>query len=224
WRRSKRMDPRRCLARSVPTRISSAPAISMATGDPTFDDPASGTRAFFVDEIGPELTQHLIAVRGANWIVEGIGDFNGDDTIDILQHQINGGNATLRALSMNAVQVQSAPILGGVGPDWQVDGTGDFNGDGTSDILVHQDSSSGVRTLQVLTVQNNAIVSGTTIAHFGTNISVGGIGDFNNNGTSDILVHQDVGTTRTDIVYNVVNNTVVNTHTVAVTGIDWHVA
>jgi hypothetical protein len=29
--------------------------------------------------------------------------------------------------------------------------------------------------------------------------------------------------TRTDIVYNVVNNTVVGT-TVAVTGIDWHVA
>jgi hypothetical protein len=33
-----------------------------------------------------------------------------------------------------------------------------------------------------------------------------------------------LGTTRTDIVYNVVNNTVVSTHTIAVTGIDWHVA
>jgi hypothetical protein len=53
---------------------------------------------------------------------------------------------------------------------------------------------------------------------------VGGIGDFNHDGTSDFLVHQDGSTTRTDIVYNVVNNTVVSTQTIAVTGIDWHVS
>ena len=169
-----------------------------------------------------------IAVNGTNWDVDGIGDFNADGTSDILQHQINLGNETmtLRALSMssNAVQVQSAPTLGTIGATWQVDGTGDFNHDGTSDILVHQDASNGVRTFQVLTIQNNAIVSATTIAQVGTNISVSGIGDFNHDGTSDIALHQDVGATRTDLIYNVVNNTVVNPHTVAVTGIDWHVA
>jgi hypothetical protein len=169
-----------------------------------------------------------IAVNGTNWDVDGTGDFNHDGTPDILQHQINPGNETmtLRALSMspNAVQVQSAPTLGTIGATWQVDGTGDFNHDGTSDILVHQDSSSGVRTFQVLTIQNNAIVSATTIAQVGTNISVSGIGDFNHDGTSDIALHQDVGATRTDLIYDVINNTVVNPHTVAVTGIDWHVA
>ena len=111
------------------------------------------------------------------------------------------------------------------GATWQVDGTGDFNNDGTSDILVHQDSSAtGAKTFQVLTIQNNAVVAGTTIAVTGTNISVGGIGDFNNDGTSDFLVHQDLGTVRADTVYNVVNNAVVSTQTIAVTGIDWHVA
>jgi hypothetical protein len=41
------------------------------------DDPATGNRAFFVDEImipAAGLIQHLIAVRGATWIVDGIGD------------------------------------------------------------------------------------------------------------------------------------------------------
>jgi hypothetical protein len=250
------------------------------------DDPATGNRGFFVDEImipAAGLVQHGIAVRGANWIVDGIGDFNhdgtsdilehrdigalrflevsvinnfvvqaniqvnvngtnwqvddigdfnGDGTADILQHQINltganAGSMTLRALLMspNALLVQSSPTLGTIGANIQVDGTGDFNHDGTSDILVHQDSSAtGVRTFQVLTIRDNAVVAGTTIAVTGTNISVGGIGDFNGDGTSDFLMHQDLPSNRTDIVYNVVNNIAVSTQTVAVTGIDWHVA
>jgi hypothetical protein len=166
-----------------------------------------------------------LGVNATTWDLDGTGDFNGNGTSDILQHQIDLSNGTmaLRALSIspNAVQVQSAPTLGTIGATWQVDGTGDFNHDGTSDILVHQDSSAtGARTFQVLTIQNNTVVAGTTIAQVGFNISVGGIGDFNGDGTSDFLVHQDAGTTRTDIVYNVINNAVVSTQTVAVTGID----
>jgi RTX calcium-binding nonapeptide repeat (4 copies) len=243
----------------------------------TVDNPATGQRAFLVDQMNPGgiEAQFQIAVRGADWIVDGIGDFNGngtDDilehrdvggtrtlevsvmnnnvvqsnitigvtgvewqvdgtgdfngngTSDVLQHQISAGLMTLRALVVSNNVVQSAPTLGTIDANWQVDGTGDFNHNGTTDILVHLDSSAGVRTLQVLTIQNNAVTSTTIIGQVGTNISVGGIGDFNGDGTSDILMHYDVGTTRTDIVYNIVNNAVVSTQTLAVTGIDWHVA
>jgi serralysin len=168
-----------------------------------------------------------LGVNATTWDLDGIGDFNGNGTSDILQHQIdlNNGTMTLRSQLVSNNVVQSVATLSVRGADWQVDGTGDFNGDGTDDILLHRDSSAtGVRTFEVLTIQNNAVVSATTIAQTGTNISVGGIGDFNNNGTDDFLVHQDAGTTRTDTVYNVVNNVVVSTQTLAVTGIDWHVA
>jgi hypothetical protein len=168
-----------------------------------------------------------IGVNGTNWQVDGTGDFNGNGTQDILQHRIDlaSDSMTLRSLEMTpgAVQVQSAPTLGVIGANIQVDGVGDFNHNGTADILVHSDAG-GVRTFQVLTVQNSGITGAVTVAQTGTNISVGGVGDFNGDGTSDFLVHQDVGTTRTDIVYSVVNNVVVGTQTVAVTGIDWHVA
>jgi len=165
-----------------------------------------------------------LGVNTTTWDLDGIGDFNGNGTSDILQHEINAnGSMTLRSQLVSNNVVQSVATLAVKGPDWQVDGVGDFNGNGTDDILLHRDSG-GVRTFEVLTIQNNAVVSATTIAQTGTNISVGGIGDFNHDGTSDFLVHQDVSTTRTDIVYNVVNNTVVGTQTVAVTGIDWHVS
>jgi hypothetical protein len=166
-----------------------------------------------------------LGVNSTTWDLDGIGDFNGNGTSDILQHQINldNGTMTLRSQLVSNNVVQSVATLSVMGADWQVDGTGDFNGNGTDDILIHRDSG-GVRTFNVLTIQNNAVVGSTTIAQTGTNISVGGIGDFNNNGTDDFLVHQDSGTTRTDTVYNVVNNVVVSTQTLAVTGIDWHVA
>jgi membrane protein DedA with SNARE-associated domain len=80
------------------------------------------------------------SIATSNFVtVDGTGDFNHDGTPDILQHQINLGNGseTLRDLVMspNAVQVQSATTMGTIGATWQVDGTGDFNHDGTADIL-----------------------------------------------------------------------------------------
>jgi hypothetical protein len=188
---------------------------------------AGGVRTFEVLSINNYAVQSapIIQVTGIDWIADGTGDFNGNGTDDILEHRIvAGGNMNVQVVTMNNNAVQSVTLLANIGSDWQIDGTGDFNQDGTSDILMHRDSSNGVRTLEVLTIQNNAIQSATVIAQVGTNISVDGVGDFNSDGTSDIALHQDVGTTRTDLIYNVVNNTVVNPHTVAITGIDWHVS
>src|SRR5207253_2292927 len=100
---------------------------------------------------------------------------------------------------------------------------GDFNNNGTSDILMHRDSGS-VRTLEILTINNNTIVATTVLARVGTNFQVDGIGDFNADGTSDISMHADTGTTRNDWIFSVANDVVTNAHIVATTGIDWHVS
>jgi hypothetical protein len=196
------------------------------TGDILIHRDSATTRTFEVLSINNYAVQSapIVQVTGLDWNVDGTGDFNGNGTSDILEHRIVGGNMNLQVVTLNNNVVQSVSLLANIGSDWSIDGTGDFNHDGTSDILMHRDSSNGVRTLEVLTIQNNAIQSATIIAQVGTNISVDGIGDFNDDGTSDIALHQDVGTTRTDLIYDVINNTVVNPHTVAVTGIDWHVS
>jgi len=163
----------------------------------------------------------IVQVAGIDWNVDGTGDFNHDHTSDLLEHRIVGGNMNLLLVTLNNNVMQSASPLGTVGSDWQIDGMGDLNHDGTSDILMHHDTADGVRTLEVLTINNNALVGGTVVAQVGTDFQVDRIGDFNADGTSDIVMHADSGTTRNHWIFTVENNVVTNAHIVATTGIDW---
>ena len=79
----------------------------------------------------------LPTVPNVNMEVVGTGDFNGDGRSDILwRHQVTGKNSMWL--------MDGTTILPGTGPlptvpnvNMEVVGTGDFNGDGRSDILWH---------------------------------------------------------------------------------------
>jgi len=43
---------------------------------------------------------------------------------------------------MNGAHIEGIFYLGGLAPGWQIAGTADFNGDGTSDILVRHANDS----------------------------------------------------------------------------------
>jgi probable HAF family extracellular repeat protein len=71
-----------------------------------------------------------------SWTIVGTGDFNADGKSDILWHNSNGdASIWLMTASGTQVQVLSATDLGLVPTSWNVAVTGDFNGDGMSDIL-----------------------------------------------------------------------------------------
>jgi hypothetical protein len=237
------------------------------------DNLATQTRAFLIDQMNPGgiTAQSQIAVRGSDWVVDGIGDFNGNGTSDVLLHRDSGDQRTFEALLINNFAIQSTSIvqvagsdcnvdatgdfnhdgrseilehrivggnmnvqvlnpnngavslLANIGSDWNVDGTGDFNGDGSSDVLIHRDSDSS-RTFEILTVNNNTVVNGTVVAVLPNTFQLDGIGDFNGDGTSDIAMDQDIGTTRNDWIFLIANNQQTNAHIAAATGSDWHVA
>ena len=63
-------------------------------------------------------------------------------------------------------------------------GTGDFNGDGYSDIL-WRDSSNNLAVW--LMVQGTSILQAGSLGNVGTNWTVAQTGDFNGDGKSDIL-------------------------------------
>ena len=126
---------------------------------------------------------------GKDWQAKATGDFNGDGKSDILLQNANDGACYV--WEMNGLNL--AP--GGVGfvgwtpgKDWQVKATGDFNGDGKSDILLQNayDGACYVWEMNGLNLAPGGVgfVGWTP----GKDWQAKATGDFNGDGKSDILL------------------------------------
>ena len=152
---------------------------------------------------GPELVASSEVMRnghsvnpGHNWTIQGTGDFNGDGKTDILWRSTADAGAVHIWTMDNADIVSSHPAtLGGggapnPGSHWNVAGTGDFNGDGMSDIFWRGAAGEvGIWQMNGTEIQDSSLV---TLGGHAVNVdndkwSVAGIGDFNGDGNSDVL-------------------------------------
>ena len=80
----------------------------------------------------------------------------------------------------------SAPIPG---PSWKVVGTGDFNDDGHSDILLQNTNGA----VAIWEMDGTSLSSSAVLANPGANWKAIGTGDFNDDGHSDILLQNTNG-------------------------------
>ncbi len=128
-----------------------------------------------------------------SWSVVGMGDFNNDKYADLLWRNTATGE-------LAEWQLHSSDIIGsndvnngsvGLRPDasWTIAGIGDFNGDGDADILWR--NSNG--TVSEWLMHGSTVIDGSALSFNGTAVNVAAnwkvveIGDFNGDGTSDIL-------------------------------------
>jgi len=126
------------------------------------------------------------------WRIVGTGDFNGDGRDDVAWRRTDGaftewlaqGNGSFVSNDANAWQV--------LPNSWQVDGVGDFNGDGRDDLVWRR--SDGAFTTW-LGQANGGFVSNDANSFTGlpTSWQVAATGDFNGDGRDDIAWRRSDG-------------------------------
>ena len=163
----------------------------MATAAATFvaanDD---GTLTDWVAQSNGSFAANTVNINSmvpTNWHVAATGDFNGDGQVDILWRNDSGQLSDWLGTSNGSFVSNSANLSSIVTTDWQIVGTGDFNGDGISDILWRNTNSGQLSdwlgTSNGSFVSNSANLSSTVT----TDWQIVGTGDFNGDGISDIL-------------------------------------
>jgi hypothetical protein len=125
-------------------------------------------------------------VVAAAWHVQGIGDFNGDGRSDILWRNDSGQLSEWLGTANGGFTDNGGTVNNVVAAAWHVQGIGDFNGDGRSDILWRNDSG---QVSDWLGQSDGSFIGNDTnaLTSFSTSWKIAGVGDFNGDGRSDIL-------------------------------------
>jgi hypothetical protein len=142
---------------------------------------------------------NTIIAPDPSWSVVGMGDFNGDKYADLLwRNSVTGELAEWQLHSSDIIgsnDVNNGSV--GLRPDasWTIAGIGDFNADGDADILWR--NSNG--TVSAWLLHGSTVIDGSALTFHGAAVNVAAnwqvvqIGDFNGDGSSDIL-WRDSGT------------------------------
>ena len=129
-----------------------------------------------------------------DWIIAGLGDFNGDGRADILWRHTDGTISNWLGTAAGGYTPNDVNAAVQVPNAWSVIGVGDFNGDGRDDILWrHTDGtiSNWLGTASGGWSPNDANAAVQVPLEW----SVVAIGDYNGDGRDDILWRHTDGTT-----------------------------
>ncbi len=160
------------------------PAPLASSSDILWRSSSSGAIGFwFMNGGGGVLGQDYIVNPGSGWVIQGVGDFDGDGVSDILWR--DGGSLAMWFMnggySAGSIRQQAWPTDPGSG--WIIQRIGDFNGDGKSDILWRTSSNNGL----AIWFMNGSAHTDAYPSDPGGGWTIRDVGDFNGDGKWDIL-------------------------------------
>jgi len=125
------------------------------------------------------------------WSLAATGDFNGDGKTDIVWHNDTDGRVVISTMNGTTLIPGGGTASMAPTPDWSIAGTGDFNGDGKSDLLWHN-SADGRTVIWMMDGAN--VITGSGLAQFAPTLdwTIAGTGDFNADGKTDIVWRNSV--------------------------------
>jgi hypothetical protein len=127
---------------------------------------------------------YIRTVGEGNWLVVGVGDFDGNGRADILWRNMQSGqNYAYLMQGTTIVGEGYLPTVPGV--DWQVATVAEFDGDGRADIL-WRNAASGENYLYRM-LGTSIIAEGYLRTVAGTAWQIKGAADFNGDGRADVL-------------------------------------
>jgi hypothetical protein len=135
---------------------------------------------------------NLYTVLDTAWEIAGAGDFDGDGNTDILWRYYGTGQGQgttiIWYMTGTTISRQGYPYQV-TDTDWRIDRTGDFNGDGKTDILWRYYGSAGGQGTAIIWCMDGANVIDQLYLPWvsDTDWKIDGIGDFNGDGKADLL-------------------------------------
>jgi hypothetical protein len=148
-----------------------------------------------------------LKMNGKRWMLVGTGDYDGDGVPDLLFRRHRKGVqrtgrvsiffmdgdrvrdivplSTEKCVERQNGSIKCRLVKTSVKKDWQIVGSGDYNGDGRSDVLLHNASEN---KLDIFTMVEGATYQSELLPDdFGNAAEVIASGDFDGDGMSDIL-------------------------------------
>ena len=170
-----------------------APALEvLARPQASVKTSAASTGSMEITALGSSETVFLPTVQDTLWELAGTGDFDRNGNTDTLWRYYGAG--ALQGLNiiwyMNGTAIDHYGYLPTVqDTDWRIEGTGDFNGDGTLEILWRYYGTGGFQGWDIIWYLTGETISSYAYPAAVTDLNwkVAAIGDFNGDKKADLL-------------------------------------